>query len=261
MQVYGEKFLFINGWMNLLSLCLAACLSRGRLRMGRAILASALGAGYAALAWSGPGWAREIPALLGAALLMAGVAFGPRCLRVTPLVFTAGWLLGGCADFLLSRGVEEAGTLALCGGMALTVCLIVRRPALPRMHQYALILSYRGKTARLPAMPDSGNLLADGFTGLPVIVVPAGKIGALLPPGTRPEDLSTLPRGFRILRVQTAAGSQAVMCFRPDGVLLARGKRQWRIDAAVAVSAFQEKRALLPAAIFEEKGEGYHASL
>ena len=83
-----------------LSLCLAACLSRGRLRMGRAILASALGAGYAALAWSGPGWARGIPALLGAALLMAGVAFGPRCLRVTPLVFAAGWLLGGCADFL-----------------------------------------------------------------------------------------------------------------------------------------------------------------
>lgn len=261
MQVYGERFLLINGWMNFLSLCLASCMRRGRLRMGRAAMASALGAVYAVLAWIGPQWGRGIPALLGAALLMAMVADGPRCMWTTPLLFAAGWLLGGCANFMMGRGFSAGGTIMLCGGAVLTVCLLIRGPGLPRQGQYLLTLTYRGKTACLHAIPDSGNLLVDSLTGLPVIVVPASGVQAVIPPGTRTDDLATLPRGFHLLRAQTAAGCRTLMCFCPDGITVARGKRHWRVEAAVALSDYGDDRALLPEMMFAGMGEGYHASL
>ena len=49
MRVNGEIFFLINGWMNYLSLLLAARLGRVRLRRG--LLSSVLGSGYTLAAW------------------------------------------------------------------------------------------------------------------------------------------------------------------------------------------------------------------
>ena len=71
-----------------------------------------------------------------------------------------------------------------------------------------------------------------------------------LPPGTDCMDPSTLPAGFRLIPVRTAAGSHLMMCFRPRGLYIRRG-RVWRAaEAVVAISAdLPGPRALLPAAL------------
>ena len=69
--------------------------------------------------------------------------------------------------------------------------------------QFLSLLFERGGVS-LDGLVDSGNCLRDPVTELPVVVVPYQAIRAYLPPGTRCEQLSTLPRGFRLICVRTA---------------------------------------------------------
>lgn len=255
MRVHGEAFLLVNGWMNFLSLCLAAGLARARLSLPRALGASALGAGYAVLAWSVAPWARGLPALATATGMMALVAFGRQGLRKTPFLLAGGWLLGGCADFWLVRGGDAWTVMLISGGIVLGLLLLKKAWLIPSGGAYAIDIRWRGRTARLPALRDSGNLLSEGIGGLPVIVAPEAGIRALMPPGVRTGDLSTLPPGWRLVRVRTAAGERTLMCFRPDRVILRQGKKQWRVEAAVAAADFAERRALLPEALFDREEE------
>ena len=127
---------------------------------------------------------------------------------------------------------------------------------------YSLQIMNRGQSAEIPAMRDTGNLLADGVSGLPVIVVPKRLARDFLPPGTDLKDLSTLPPGWRLLRVKTAAGSKALMCFTPDQIVLRQGTRVQYAEAVIAVAGFQEKCAMLPDSLFSEQREGMcHAVL
>ena len=90
MQVYGEAFFFINGWMDFLCILLAARLGRSRFHAGKALISAALGSVYGVLAWMpGTHLLRTVPALLTVCLLMCQVAFGKRCLRLFPLVLAA----------------------------------------------------------------------------------------------------------------------------------------------------------------------------
>ena len=116
------------------------------------------------------------------------------------------------------------------------------------------------QSVQVPALRDSGNLLRDGATGLPVIVAPEALLRPLLPAGVRSADLSTLPPGWHLTRARTAAGSACLMCFFPDNLTLSQGRRSHRVQAAVALSDFSSPRALLPEAIFSQEGKD-HASL
>ena len=84
MRVNGEIFFLINGWMNYLSLLLAARLGRVRLRRG--LLSSVLGSGYALAAWGWLPTLRGVPQLMLAALGMAALSFGRHALIMGPLV-------------------------------------------------------------------------------------------------------------------------------------------------------------------------------
>lgn len=261
MRVYGEAYFFINGWMNFLSLLLAARLARLRFQTGRAVAASLAGAGYALLAWARGGAWRGVLALAASALLLSGLAFGGRALKAWPLVMAAGLLLSGCADLLMKKGVAAAAVMALCGLAAMVVCAALERGLARDRGKLRLRVTLHGKSALLPALRDSGNLLRDGVSGLPVIVVPERALRPLLPSGVKTNDLSTLPLGWYLVRVQTAGGSRALMCFHPEEAILLSGTRQWRVEAAVALSDFPEARALLPDVLFQQEEETSYASL
>ena len=94
-----------------------------------------------------------------------------------------------------------------------------------------------------------------------MIVAPERALRGLLPQGVRAGDLSTLPHGWRLLRIRTAAGSRTVMCFHPDQMILRRGGRKWSVQGAVAVTDFGGNRALLPEELCQQKEEGIHAGL
>lgn len=263
MRVYGEAFFFINGWMDFLCLLLAARLSRSRFDARKALISAGFGAVYGVMAWSaGKPVLRSVPALMLACLGMAFIGFGRRGLRLFPRIIAVGWLLSGLSDFVLKRGAAPASVIWIDGGAAVGMLLVTRRFHVTCVGCCSLRLTYRDRHAVLPALLDTGNLLTDGISGLPVIVLPRCLAESFIPPGTDLNDLSTLPAGWRLVRTKTAAGGRTLMCFSPDQIVLEQEKRTWRVEAVVAVSDFQENRALLPDSLFsEQREEMYHAVL
>ncbi len=263
MRICGEAFLCVNGWMDFLCLLLAARLGRSRFSAGKALISAGLGAVYGAAAWSlGEPGLRGVPALALVCLGMALIAFGRRGPRLFLLVMAAGWLLSGLSDFVLKRGLPSASVIGIDSGAALGVLLLTRRIGGVRGGHCSLRIDYKRGSVAVSALRDTGNLLTDGVSALPVIVLPLRLAKPFLPPGTRADDLSTLPSGWRLVRAKTAAGVRTLMCFTPDQIVISRGKRVWRAEAAVAVSDFDENSALLPESLFyEPEEETCHAVL
>lgn len=246
MRVGGEAFFLLNGWMNFLSLFLAARLARTAFRPRRCLAAALLGALYAMLAWQRSALWRALPALVLSATVMAAAAFGRDALRALAPLFAGGLLLSGTVDFL-RRLLPAPWTLLLCGAAALGLDALLRQSA--RGGACSLCVETKRGHVWLSALVDSGNLLRDGVSGLPVIVAPYQALRRVLPPGMNPNDLGTLPRGYYLVRARTAAGERTLMTFHPARLLLRQSGKTRRVDAAVAVSDFRGNMALVPEAL------------
>ena len=257
MRVYGEAFLFINGWMDFLCLLLAARLGRRRFNAGKALISAGFGAVYGLVAWSAGARAlRSVPVMVLVCFGMTFAVFGRGGPRLFPLVAGAGWMLSGLSDFVLRQGAAPASAIWINGGFAYFVLLLTRRIGKNCGGQYRLRIVFQGNTIFLPALRDTGNLLTDGITGLPVIVMPRNLAGPFVASGINVNDLGDLPTGWRLIRVKTAAGNKTLMCFTPDRIVIRQGKQTWRAEAVIAVSDFEESRALLPDSLFYEQREG-----
>lgn len=255
MRVNGEKILFINSWMNFCCLLLASNIARVHFRPGKALIASLVGAVYAVLAWMPYQGLRCFPALTGAAAIMCITAYGNKGIRLTPFFMASGWLLAGISEFAVKHGLNGWMVIGAGSAVPLCVCIAGTRNYAKHTESFLLIIQCRGKMAVLPAMIDSGNLLTEGITGVPVIVAPERMLLSILPAGTASNDLATLPAGWRLIGVCTAAGRKTLMCFHPDSIILRQGRKRWRAEAAIAISDFKENRALVPPALFFLQGE------
>ena len=104
-----------------------------------------------------------------------------------------------------------------------------------------------GHRLTLTALIDSGNLLRDPVTGLPVIVISrraASRLTVLPQPGR-------LTPGMRLLSVRTVAGTALMAVFRPSAVFIEE-KGVWRaVNAIVGLSpdGYEGFQALVPASL------------
>ena len=245
MRINGEAFFLINAWTDFGCLLLAARIARIRFHPGRALLAALWGAVYAIAAWSKKSIGSGMLSLACVGLMMSLITFGKRGYRLTPLIFAAGWLLAGLSEFAIRRRMNPWAVPLLCGGAALGICLMGRRYANEK-EAIKLAIIFRGQRCTVPAMIDSGNLLSVGLTGIPAIIVSERAVKAILPEGVTARDLSTLPSGWRLVGVQTAAGRKTLMCFHPDDVVILQGKKHRSVNVAVVLSDVPINRALLP---------------
>ena len=257
MKVCGEAFLLINAWNNFLCLLITARLGNQRFQPGKASLCAVLGAVYALLAWTAR-WTllRGVSVLIFFAAGMVFLSFGRLDRKLPALMLGSGWLLAGLSDFAVRRGARMLGVIALCSAAALGLCALLRREKLHMLEECQVEITLNGRSATLRGLPDSGNLLVAGVSGMPVIVASQRQLKPILPPGVRLSDLSTLPPGWHLVRAQTAAGARTLMCFQPCSIVFRQGRRVWRAAAEVAVSDFSESRALVPIALFRESKEG-----
>jgi len=253
-----EGFLLLNACMNAALLCVALRWSGERISAWRVALAAALGALYAAAAYL-PGLAalRALPwaALACAAMLWIAARWhgAVRLLRALALMLCATFLMGGTV-YALSQALGGVALYWQLGATA-AVCLAV---VLGRCAQRARLGKTRVRVclgeacAEFEGLIDSGNLLRDAISGLPVVVAPHAAVRALLPEGCDPARLETLPAGFRLVRAVSTGGSRTLMCFRP-GSLCLRDAGEWRqVRAMVAVvpQALPEgELALVPAVL------------
>ena len=251
MSVHGEVFFILNGWMNFLALMISSALYHVRFSPLRAVLSAASGAVYAVLAWQGSSNLRGPANVLFVGLCMVWISFGKKCLKLFPLFLAAGLLLSGMANYARRGGAQTWLVAFAGGGVTASLCVVSKRGVLKNDAVFIRI-QQNDQLIRIPGLVDSGNILSDGISGLPVIITPAIRMGQLLPPGTVPRDLSTLPSGWRLIQAKTIGGNVTLMCFYPGSVSVGQGNAWRRVDAVIAVSESIDNKALIPGRLFEQ---------
>ncbi len=237
-------------------LCLLVALSRlaapGRVPWGRLLVSSGLcGAASALLLMHGTTAVRAAGAVMMNLLAPLG-ALGQlpvaRRLRAAELYLLLNLSLEGCARLLGGLGMPWLPAVAAA---SLLMLLLPRlRGTLRPLPVTRVEVRWHGRSVCLHALTDSGNLLRDPVTGLPVIVCSQQALAMLLPrmlPGM-------LPAGMRYLSVRTAAGGGLMPCFHPDSVRLlgARGWMEVQAMVGLTVDGYSGFQALVPAQLTRE---------
>lgn len=223
MSIYVELVLFNNFAVDaLLEACTLAAMRRKGSKI-RCALAAAVGAMAATLYAIAPkGWQIAIKVLL--APIMTAIFFKPK--QGKPLarfldlvggsaVFVVFTFLAGGATMGMSYllGVDVAGywTFGLVAG-ALAICVvacraIIKRRSGARKDIRAACICSGGERIECRALCDSGNLLVDSFSGLPVVIISNAISG----------NFAACEReGF--IDVNSAAGSDCMPLVRLDSV-------------------------------------------
>ena len=156
--------------------------------------------------------------------------------------------LAGMMRFLQPFG-WPAALLVLLGCLLLrSIPLILPKPEeAPRLA--TVDIRHGAHHLTLTALIDSGNLLRDGVTGLPVIVISRRAAMRLVQlPG---DGKLTYP--FRLLTVRTVSGTGVMTIFHPDSVCLLLPEGWTRVETLLGVSpeGYDGFQALVPASLMQ----------
>ena len=277
--VYADVLLGVNFLIDYLLLLFCARLSGRRLLRKRMLCGALLGA-VTSLVIFLPLLSFWPMTLLkaGTAVLMVRIAYpwlGWKVfLRDSFLFFTVSFLLAGiCLGLWL--GLGTAGVICYNGvtyfDVSLQTLLIsmtaayllltvyARFRALPQGEQYTAVLVRGGHQVQLSAIRDSGNRLAEPFSGEPAAVADLRAVQGLLSAeeiaaALCPDRMAGESRaGLRLIPCRTACGTGAMAAFRPDRLVLEGEEGTLMVEEIwIAVSAEPvgggEFSLLLPAA-------------
>lgn len=260
----------VSVWLYLLeqSLCCLSLLSGVGGAMGlrrsitwRVAAVSALD-GVACLGAAFAGWIWLRLTLLALVLALSPAAAYPGLpvrlrRRMSLQAGLAGLSLTGCVRLI--AGLNLPAVLALgaaCLLPLLSVCLPGTSAAAPCA---GVEITFMGRRVSLNAMVDTGNLLRDPVTCLPVIVCSRQALHRFGPM----DDAGLMP-GMRLISVKTAAGSALMTLLRPDEVRL-RLKSGWKPARALiglAPEGYSGCQALVPACLTQSPlAEDEHATM
>ncbi len=283
--VYVDLFFLVNFSMDFLAFFLTAKILSRPFPLVRAFMGAALGGLYADAALFFP--LPTLPALLIDAVVcavMCTVTFGERKkwrgLPLYILVYVAvSMTLGGIMTalfHLLNRSAlfsnAQAPTsdgisvwvFALLALVSAVITALGGRFCVGRTAQKnaEVELCYEGKTVRLHAMTDSGNLLTEPMSGRPCIVADVRAVSPILPreivraaeqnASEAMEKVSPKhAKHLRLIPTRTASGSGMLLGVRMERITVDRGKGKKRdVDAIVVLSALGQSadgnEALLP---------------
>ncbi len=256
-MVHAEAYLLVNAALCACSLPLGGKLAGLPAPKGARLLLSALlGSAFSMLSLLVPWLSLLALAGLPFSVWLCFGRHGPQaCVRCSVTTLCASLLTGGAALSLLSAGLRIAPALLLSAllSMLLYMLATLLPTALCEVRQVELRMEDR--RVILPAMLDSGNLLSDPVTGLPVLVVPEKALKTLFPGVEDLCDLKGLPLGFRLLNVRTAAGGALLPMFRPDECRLYLNGHACDTELLVAVAGreYGGVQALVPMAALPQK--------
>lgn len=263
MRVSIELFLLDNLLMNLLVLRLGYALEGVRPLFGRMWAAALFGAGMALLSMAYlPVLLTLIPKLALGAVMALPLAETPRAYpKALACLYGAACLMGGvmlALSALFGGGYSNGvllGTVPLRVAL-LTCCCCALLPRMvaerlrtlrARALRVSLRLRLGGRTLHLTALMDTGNLLMEPVSGLPVVVVRPG----LLP-----------PYAGRPVPYRTVDGDGVLYAIRPDELCVYQG--YWhRADAMIAESkrALKSADAIVGAGILTDERWCMHARI
>lgn len=261
MRVSVELFLLDNLLMDYLILRLAAVFACVRLKTLPALGTAAAGALYALLATAcAPLLNTLVPKLALGCVMALPLGRGWRAYgRGLACLYLSAFLTGGLAFALTMLFGGESSGGVLYGTVRLRTVLLAAAGAasLPRIVRTLLTL-YQSRTRyvtlrivcedremELTALVDSGNLLTEPISGLPVVVVRPG----LLPEGKRPVPYRTI------------AGDGMLYAMRPKRIAVWTGGAWTELDAMIASAPapIAGADAVLDGALWMQKGREHDA--
>lgn len=249
--------MIVSGWLYLLEqtgvgFCLltAIGLCAGcRLSYLHIALSALLGALTALATASSPLWLRltawGLVCLAGPMLAFPGL---PRSLRLRTVLCTLLLSLtcAGLMRLMHPLPLPSAAMVLLgCGALRSLPLLLPKPQELP--HLATVDIRCGAHHVALTALIDSGNLLRDAVSGLPVIVISrraAMRLVSLPPAGA-------LSPGMRLLPVRTISGMAMMPIFRPDCVCLLQQGVWQNVPAIIGVSpdGYDGFQALVPSCL------------
>lgn len=161
-------------------------------------------------------------------------------------------LMAGCGRLLGGFGLMRTPLVLML--FALLPLLAHLLPTDGNTPCVSVEITYAGFRMELTALVDSGNLLRDPITQLPVIVISQAAAAKLLPclhPGR-------LTQGMRLISVRTIAGSSLMPVFRPKAVRLLLPQGWQTVSAVIGLSpdGYSGFQALLPACLLSSAQGG-----
>ena len=268
--IYIDVLVAINIFATWLLLACSVFFSAVQIKRWRLLLASLLGGAGSLLILlpPAPWWLLAIEKLLLSTLIVwAGFGFGKwrRFLRCFAAFFgvnfafagimLALWLTLKPGGMLYQNGAVYFDVSLLSFVVFACACYAILRglvALLRRRHPGANLcqatIQILGRSITLPAFYDSGNKLADGFTGAPVVVAEYAALAHFLPEALRPffrgeQNLLDLPSGHpwrprvREIPYHALGGTGLLPAFRADRVVAkTKSKSQPTPGAIVAVT-------------------------
>ena len=259
--IYADVLFFINFFIDALCLFVAGRVCSRAFKVWRMIAAAVFGGGYSFLPFliDLPIYFK-VPLHICAAFLITLIAFGSGGAKKN--ILTLGGFIIACT--LLGGAVTAAfGTEVGEHARPIVIILICAVAALS-LTVYGLIFASGAKagTARIKVfcggeifyfnlLKDSGNLVTEPFSALPVIIVSSS---AFPFPFDSPES-EAFPYPIRAIPYKTSAGSGCFFGFLPDGIelILKNGKAK-KIKAYIGIdtenASYSGYDGLLPASVF-----------
>lgn len=242
MTMHGEAFWLMNLGMDFLCVVGAARYLELPKKPWRMMFAAMLGAAYSLAALRFPPLG-GLGGLLWAAFGMSAIAFGKQMIRGAAGVWVIGLCTSGLAAIAGRYLPWDWSVLVGCAAFALAFCFVPPKGSRAGVQKGQVRFMWRGLEARLPAIVDTGNLLRDELTGLPVIVAPAKMC---------PQFLSDDGQGMRLIRACTASGSALLPCFHPEKTMLILAGKAQQLDAVVALAPGALPGALVPVSLVKQ---------
>ena len=230
--VYADVLIVLNIYVNFFLLRMTARLTRSALMTKRCIAAAVFGSLFSLVIFAPPMSVTfmAVIRLLSAAavtnVLLAGTVHG-----------TAAWLR---PDFICTGNgffyvdFSLILLLAVTAGLYGIVCAAGRLTGRTEQGEWTVVIRCGGRIVRLKGLADTGNLLTDFFTGLPVVIC-GSEVYEELTGRILPED--GCPEGMRLLPCSTVSDSGLITVFRPDELLIVNDRTGQR-KAAGAVVGF-----------------------
>ncbi len=258
LTIYIDVLLFFNAVINYLLLLAASAICGVPLKLGRHLLAAAVGALTSLYILAPPLGAVvgiAVRLLFAAAIVFSGFGFGSfkRFLRLLAVFFAVTFGFGGAMlalytyiappGMVVNGGVvyfDVSPILLILGtaaayGVLLTFRRVTAKSA-PEARRVGVTISLPGVTLRLNAMIDTGHSLRDPFTGEPVVLIDAAAAKSLFGADVPSPDVlpDTLRARFRLIPCSTAGGDGLLPAIRCDSVVPDGGKPRRNVTVAAA---------------------------
>jgi len=246
--IYADILFMINFSMDFLCLFISGRLLNCGGTLKRELIAALFGGIYSFLPYfiEMP-VALSLPLNIGAGALICFIAFGKRDIKKFGMILgtfmVSSALLGGLITAIYGitsqysngtyREIDATSFCIICGIsalIALSYGLLCRR----KIHTASaeIRIHIEKEIIRIRLLADSGNLVTEPFSALPVIVVASS---ALPHPYDKPES-EAFPMPIRIIPYRTNSGGSCFFGFRPDRIeLLLPAKKPRRIDAFIGI--------------------------